>query len=893
MTLQIFRRIRNLVTSQRRDREMDEEMAIHLAMEADHFVRGGLDPAEAMRRAHTTFGGVQRFREEGRDARGIGPWRDLGGDIRYGLRALRHAPVFATIAIGTLALGIGANTAIFSVVNGVILKPLPFSDTESLVSVWNGVHTSAEFTYVRDRTRTLEQVASYVPDHAVVGGDDGEPVRLAAAIVSASFFDVLRVKPARGRLFESGDDTPSAEPVVVVSHALWRSRYGSDPGLLGSFIDVEGVRRRVVGIAPAGLTFPSSETRFWIPQTFDPTGSRCRAGGSNAACRSSALGQFWGISGQVIIGRLKGGVTLEQAREDLRRVATELQAENPVWRPAMPEYLNGVNVIGLQDRIVSDSRRLLLVLLGAVGLVLLLACANVANLLVVRGAARAGEISVRAALGAGPARIARQLTIENLLLAVIGGVAGVVVAAAGIPILVRLLSGSVPRLDEVHLDRWVLLFTFIAALVTGLVFGVLPARRLSRTSALGAMSGPRAGLARSQRRLASLLVSGQVAIGVMLAIGAGLLVRSLGRILDVDPGFETTQVVSARVNPPRARFGGGGGGSQRDLALRRQFGNDILEKLASSPGVTTAAITTQLPFDKVPYGMAIWIDGWTTDPNRLEMFELRAVSPEFFRTLGIPITKGRSFTDTDCGDCTPVAIVSEGAARRFWPDREALGGQVRYPWPGWMTVVGIAANVHNNDLRSDALPAIYVPFDQGANVPFSIVVRSPLDASSVIATIRAAVSEVSDDTPLSHEKTMEALVQESVAAPKAAALLLLSFGGLALLLGAVGTYGLVAYGVETRRREFAVRMAVGARPGSVIALVLREATRFTVPGVLVGLGGALALAGVLRGLLYEVAPTDPLTFTVAPLVLGVTALVACLGPAWRAARIAPNGALRE
>jgi predicted permease len=860
---------------------MDEEMAIHVAMEAEEGVRRGLPPDEALRRAQQAFGGVQRFREEGRDARGIGPARDLSGDVRYGLRVLRRSPMFTTVAVATLALGIGANTAIFSVVNAVVLQPLPFPDTHSLVSVWDGSHSLAEFTYLRDRTRTLEAVGTYLSGYGVSLSGDGEPARLTSALVSDNFFDVLRVRAAHGRTFEPGENGARAEPVVVLSHALWQSRYGSDPSVVGRQMEIDGVSRRVAGIAPAGFTFPSSETRLWIPLLIDPAGTRCPSG--DAFCRSGAQGMFWGSYGHEVIGRLQPGVTREQARADVLRIGAELQQENPAWRPGMPEYLANVAVSDLRTRLVSDSQRLLFVLLAAVGLVLLLACANVANLLVVRGAARSRELSVRAALGASPRRLARQLVIENLLLAGIGGLAGLVVAAMGVPVLTSMLTGSAPRLEEVRLDGWVLLFSVVVTTATGLLFGVLPARRLAKANAATALAGTRVGQGAPQRRLAAALVSGQIAIGLMLAIGAGLLVRSLARILDIDPGFATEQVVSARVNPPRARYDGD--------EPRRQIARQIVERLSAAPGVTAAAVTTQLPFDQTGLGMAMWIDGWTTDPNRLDILELRAVSPDFFRTMGIPLRQGRAFTDADAGG-TPVAIVSETAARRFWKDSDPVGGQVRYPWPGWITVVGVAADVRNNDLKAGPQPAIYVPFAQRPQVPFTVVVRSPGEIPSVLATIRSVVAGVSIETPLSHERTMESLVQESVSTPRAAAVLLLSFGALALVLAGVGTYGLVAYGVETRRQEFALRMAIGARPSSVVRLVLREAVRLTLVGVVLGVLGALAMTGAMRGLLFETAPTDPLTFFAAPLVLGITALLACAVPAWRATRVDPNGALR-
>ncbi len=881
---QLLRRLRAILRGEQLDRDMDAEMAFHLDMEAADAVRGGLSPDEARRRARHAFGGVERFREEGRDARGIGPARDLSGDLRFGLRILRRSPVFTLVAVGTLALGIGANSAIFSVVNAVLLQPLPFPDTKSLVSVWDGGHSLAEFTYIRDRSRTLESVATYMPNFGVSLSGVDEPIRLTSAQVSSGFFDVLRVSPLKGRFVARGEDAPGANRVAVISHALWRDRFGSDPDIVGRLIEVDGESRQVIGVAPPAFTFPSSETRIWLPLPIDPTGAHCTSS-SPPRCVESSVGYSWGAYGHQVIGRLKDGVTREQARTDVYRIGTELQRENPIWRPVMPEYLDGLKVSDLRDRMVSDSERLLFVLLGAVGLVLAMACANVANLLVVRGAARSREMSIRAAIGAGPARLARQLFLEHLLLAALGGIAGLLLAMVSMPILVSLLPATTPRLEEVRLDGWVVAFTAVATTVTALLSGIAPARRLAKADGLQAIGSERSGIGTPHRRLAAVLVTAQIAIGVMLAIGAGLLVRSLTRIMDIDPGFATDQLVTAQVNPPRARYAE----VERTRALARQ----AVERLSAAPGVIAAAATSQLPFDQTNHGMAMWIDGWTKDPNKLELFELRRVTPDFFRAMGIPIRKGRAFTDADRADGAPVAIVSETAAKRYWAGRDVVGGQLRFPWPGWMTVVGVAADVRNNDLKEAEDPAVYVPFDQSPFIPFALTVRTSGDPAATIAMIRSVMLDVASDTPLSRERAMTALVADSMTGARAAAMLLLGFGLLALVLGSIGTYGLLAYSVETRQREFAVRMAVGARASTVMGLVLRDGARLAAAGVVIGVGGAFALSGVMRGLLFEVAPTDPVTFTTAPLLLAATAMLACAIPAWRATRVDPNATLRR
>jgi putative ABC transport system permease protein len=544
-----------------------------------------------------------------------------------------------------------------------------------------------------------------------------------------------------------------------------------------------------------------------------------------------------------------------------------------------------VKVSDLRTRLVQDSEKLLFVLLGAVGLVLVMACANVANLLVVRGAARTREMSIRAAIGAGTRRLSRQLFVEHLLLAVFGGTAGLLLAVVAMPALLSLLPASTPRLEEVGLDAWVVLFTIVATAVTAIVAGIAPARRLSRASGLQALGSDRSGMSVPHRRLAGALVSAQIAIGVMLAIGAGLLVRSLARIMDVDPGFSTESVLTAQVDPPGARYPGPG--------PRRELVRQVVERLSALPGVTAAAVTTQLPFDQTNHGMAMWIDGFTTDPNKLELFELRRVTPEFFRAMGIQVKQGRAFNDGDRADGALVAIVSETAVKRYWANRPAVGGQIRFPWPGWMSVVGVVSDLRNNDLKEAEAPAVYVPYEQNTMFPFAITVRTSGDPVALIASVRSTVREIARDTPLSRERTMAALVDDSVVGARAAALVLLGFGALALVLGSIGTYGLVAYGVETRQREFAVRMAVGAGAGNVVRLVLQDGARLAGIGVALGLAGAFALSGTMRGLLFEVAPNDAVTFATAPLVLGLTAILACLIPAWRATRVDPNATLRR
>ena len=863
---QLFRRLRALFSGRRVDSEMTEEMRFHLAMESEAGEKAGLSADEARRQARLAFGSEQRYREEGLEARGVSLWHDLGADLRYALRVLRRTPVFTTVAVITLGLGIGANTAIFSVVNTVLLKPLPYTDPGELVSVWDGGHSRAEFAGVHTRARTLASSAAYLPKYGMSLSGDGPPELVITSLVSADFFTVLGVKPETGRFFRPGEGQKGQERLAVLGYGLWRDRFGADPAAVGRRIDLDGVLWTVIGVTPPGFAFPEG-TRLWVPLEMDE--------------KSPA---YWGGYGHQIIGRLGPGVTKEQNAADIRTIAAQIRMENPLWRPDT-SYLSNINVIGLQDRLVQDSRRFLGVLLGAVGLVLLIACANVANLLIVRGSAREREIAIRATLGAGRRRITRQLLVEGVVLATIGGTLAVALAWAGTGALMRLLPATTPRLNEVTVDATTLAFTALLTLVTGLVFSVVPSLRLANTGGGAALSAGHASQSGHPRRLAGALVSVQIAFAVVLAVAAGLLVRSLSRLLDVSPGFETVGIATARISPPRARY--------LTPESQRVFYAQLLERLRGSPGITDVAVTTQLPFDQSSEVYAMFVDGWTTDPNALELFEVRRVTTDFFKVMGIPLRQGRSLESSDRAGTVPVAVVNETAAKKYWAAGGVIGGVIRYPWKDPLQVVGVVADVRNNDLKEPAMPTFYVAFDQTSRAGATVVANTSGNPTRALESIRLAVNEVASDVPVSHEQTMDRLIESSVATPRSASLLLLGFGALALILGAVGTYGLVAYGVARRTREIAVRLAVGAAPKNVIGMVVKDGARLAGTGIILGLVAAFGLTRLMRGLLFETAPVDFVAFATAPLVLGLAALAACLVPALRAARIDPAISLKD
>ncbi|HKP28455.1 MAG TPA: ABC transporter permease [Gemmatimonadales bacterium] len=865
--MSLLQRLRALLSGNRVHQDMQDEMRFHLDMESDAGEKSGLSTTEARRQAKLAFGSEQRYREEGLEARGVSLWHDLGADLRYAVRVLRRTPVFTAVAVVTVGLGIGANTAIFSVVNTVLLKPLPYTDPGALVSVWDGGHSRAEFAGVRDRVKTLTSAAAYMPNWSMSLSGDGPPERIVTSLVSSDFFNVLGVTPQVGRFFRPGEDMPGVERVAVIGYGLWRDRFGADPSAVGRQIDLDGVKWTVVGVAPREFTFPEPGTRLWIPIDMNP--------------KSPA---YWGSYGNQLIGRLKPGVTKEQNVAEVRNLAAQLRMENPVWRPT-EGYLEGITVSGLQDHLVKDSRRFLGVLLGAVGLVLLIACANVANLLIVRGSAREREIAIRATLGAGRRRITRQLLVEGVVLASIGGALAVALAVAGTGALMRLLPSATPRLSEVRVDAVTLGFTALLTLATGLLFSIAPSLRLAGTGGGAALAGGHASQSAHPRRLAGALVSTQIAFAVVLAIAAGLLARSLSRLLDVNPGFETVGIATARVSPPRAKY----------LAkpAQRAFHAQLLERVQAFPGVTSAAITTQLPFDQTSPIYAMWVDGYTTDPNVLELYEWRAITPDFLRTMGIPIRSGRNLDGRDREGTVPVALINETAAKKYWPGKSPIGGIIRFPWKDPLEVVGVVADIRNNDLKQAPMPTFYLAFEQFPQADAYVVASTPDNPGRALRAIRTIVGEISSDTPVSEDQTMDRLIERSVATPRSASLLLLSFGALALVLGAVGTYGLVAYGVARRTREIAVRLAVGAQPANVIGMVIKDGAKLAGAGILFGLLAALGLTRLMRSLLFETAPVDAVAFTTAPLVLAAAALAACLVPALRASRIDPALSLKE
>jgi putative ABC transport system permease protein len=860
--------------------EVDEEIAFHLDMRVRELVERGVDAGAARRQAELEFGDVAGARAElvaaDRRHERRRSWRERAADgardVRIAGRSLRRSPGFTAVAVATLALGIGATTALFSVVDGVLLKPLPYAAPERLVAVSPAVTLlRAEYALLRERARLYVAVAGYQGGVGLGIAGAGEPVRVVGALASPELFGTLGVAPALGRGFVPEDERAGAEAVVVLSDGLWRELYGGAANAVGEVLAVDGVARTVVGVMPAGFTFPAAGTQLWVPLTLDP----------------AQVGTYWGLGGVEVVARLAPGADREAARREFVALAAEMRQANPLWTPNEP-YRADATVAPLAERVVLGARPALLVLLGATALVLLIACANVANLFLVRVLGREHDLAVRAALGGGRLHVVRGIVAEAGVVAGCGGAAALLVAWLVLRLLLPLLPPETPRLEQVALDGRVLLFALAATAGAALLFAVLPALRLGGGRLAGALraAGREGGAGRERRRLTRLVVAAEIALAVVLLLGAGLLVRSLAELAAVDPGFRAAGLVAARVSPPERLL--------PDGASRSAFHDRVLERLARLAGTGEVALAGQLPFDGERLQTAAAVEHVTTDPNALPVFDFRPVTPAYFSTLGVPLLEGRAFDAGDRAGAPGVAIVDEAAARRFWPGESALGKRVGRPWlREWLTVVGVAAQVRNNDLVAEPAPALYVPFAQQPAAAVTVVVRSPRPAEEVAALIRNAVREVDPTVPVSGVRRVEALVGDSVAGARSLALLLSAFAGLALLLGALGVYGVLAYTVERRHRELGVRMALGATAGQVRRLVLRDGALLVLAGLALGAPLALVATRALRGLLYGVQPLDAAAVAAAVVGLGAAGLLAAYVPARRASRVDPAGALRR
>ena len=900
---EFVQRFGGLFNKQRKDRELDDEIESHLQLHIEDNLRLGMTPEEARREAMITLGGIESTKEAYRDQRGLPFLETFFRDLRYGARMLFKNPGFTAVAVLTLALGIGANTAIFSIVNGVILKPLPFREPDRLVTVWErDLHRNVEQEFVtppnyadwKEQNRVFDQMAYWngVESVNLVMREGVEKARRACA--ESSLFSILRAVPLLGRSFLPEEDQLQGNRVAILSYDLWQRRFAGNSNVLGQSFTLGAHNGRdytVIGVMPPGFSFPD-RCELWLPA------------GWNGVPRDRRGGHWLSV-----IARLKPGVTLSHARTEMNTIQRRLEQQ---YREAF--IGSEVAIVPLLEQTVGrTARRALLVLWAVVAGVLLIACANVANLLLARAASRQKEIALRAALGAGRWQVVRQLLTESLLLSLLGGALGVFLGAWGLKLFVATASGQIPRLEGVTLDIGALLFTLAASLVTGLVFGLAPALQFSRPNVNEVLKDTSRGGSSSLHagRMRNVLIVSEIALSLVLLVGAGLMLRSFARLAWMDRGFNPEHVLTAQIDFKDTGFGGWTSptNSRPHVPL-----HELMERLRQRPGVQAVGAVGGLPTRSVgPPGQPILIE---SRPPAEELGDLpktdgSAVTPDYFRALGVSLLRGRDFTEADQLHAPRVRIINETFARRYFPNEDPIGKRLATPdrdnprqpagrapwdppdWPGpWCEIVGVVSDIKNFSLNPDPVPQTFTPYWQSPIYDPVIVIRTTGDPAALAAVVRSEIKAVSANLPIPVIRTMDQVIAETIRQPRFHSYLLGLFAALALLLAAVGLYGLLAYSVSQRTQEIGIRMALGAQKRDVLSLVIGQGFKLALVGTITGVAAALVLTRLMRTLLYEVEPTDPLTFIGVSLLLLAVGLLACWFPARRAAKVHPMVALR-
>jgi putative ABC transport system permease protein len=879
---QLLCRLLSLFRRHKLDRDLDDELSAHLELAVEENLQRGLSPAEARRQALIRFGGTQQAKEQHRDARALPFFETLLQDLRFALRMLRKSPGFTAVAVLTLALGIGANSAIFSVVYAVLLKSLPYPQAHRLVMVYENVYlpnyqndrnevSPGNFSDWTRQNTVFESMAAYRNRSFNLTGI-GEPLRIEGELVSASFFATLRVDPTLGRGFTTEEDRPGASHVVVMSDGLWKSHFGSDAQILGKNIFLDGESYAVVGVAPPGFHFPDLDDQLWVPIALPPAERENR-----------------GSHYLEVFARLRSDATLKQAQAEMSVMARHLTELYPNSNTGQT-----VNVVSLQEDLAGPVRPTLLVLWGAVGLVLLIVCANVANLLLARASARQREIAVRLALGASRSRLFRQLLTESTIFALLGCAFGLLLARWGVGVLKLLATSHLPRTDEFTLNTTVLVFSATIAIFAGLISGLAPALQTVRGNVQDTLkSGSRESAAGSPLRLRNLLVVVEMGLGVVVVIGAGLLLRSFLQIEHVPLGFEPQGVLTFRAIPRGEKYS--------QPSQRTAFYQQAIERMDALPGVKSAAAVTFIPLTFVRGSKGFTIEGRApTAPGQIPMAGYDVVTPGYFATMRIPLREGRDFSWSDTPQTQPVVIINEAMARTYWPQEDPLGKRIRQgslddKQLPWLTIAGVVGDIREFDPLTPARPTMYFPiaqFPHSGGLLRDWVVRAAGDPLPVASSVRSAVWNVDKDMPVTKVRTMEEVRSLSIASQRLNLLLFALFAALALVLATVGIYGVMAYSVAQRTREIGIRIALGARSNNVLGLVLAQGFRLAALGLFLGLMAAFVLTRLMASMIYGISSTDAATFVTVVLLLASVALAACYIPARRAMHVDPMVALR-
>ena len=887
-------RLRSLFRWAQADQELDDELRDHLERKTEEYVAQGMAPEEARRRARLDLGGIEQTKEKCRDARRVNWIQDFVQDLRFGLRVLRKAPGFTAAAILTLALGIGANTAIFSIVNAVLLRPLPFKDSQRLVLLHEGLpkigfpkmsFSPPDFAVLAREQKPFSELGTFLNERMDISGQS-EPDRVIVSRVSATLFPMLGAEPMLGRAFTPQEDAPG-HSVAILSYALWQRRYGGNANILGQQIALDRQPYIVIGVMPRQFVFPlpglepnGSPADLWVPMAVTP----------------AELQEWGGLYMTSVVGRLPRGVTLHQALAELNSLATAILASYPApMRNGVPGLTIDITASPFQEEAVSSVRTLLLLLMAAVSFVLLIACANIATLLLSRASTRQKEIAIRTALGASRWRLARQMLTESFLLALAGGALGLFLAVWMRNLLLAIVPSSIPLPTHIALSGNVFAFALAGSIVAAILFGLVPALQFSSSSTQAPLQeGGRGGTAsRSRHRAQEFFVTAEFALALVLLVGSGLLIRSFAKLLATAPGFRADHLLTLNIPLPRQAYS--------HASQIREFYEQLLARSSSLPGVENATVSTDLPLRDTE--MVSFTAEGGPDTKGLKATCQSWVIGNYFETMGIPLIQGRWFGPEDRVESQPVAVISAYTAKTFWPGQNPIGKRIRWGGGPWETVVGIVADVKQESLDRPLAPHVYRPYSQAAdglleNDPFgdlhamNLVVRTQTDPLSLASAAVAQVHSLDRELAVANIRTMNQVISSSVAGPKFNTFLLGIFASVALLLAAIGVYGVLAYSVSQRTHEIGIRLALGARPAGVLRLILAQGTRLALIGSGVGALAAFFLMRFISSLLYGVSPADPWTFAAVAFVLTFVALAACYIPARRATKVDPMVALR-